>query len=107
MKVLVIPSSGDPRVEELDHSNPNGLLQQLNELVGGYIEVVGVRVRFDAAAYINEDGKMLGLPRNQLATRMLRVSPGDYIVGDAVVFGYDPRSSAEQSVPEDLAEAWL
>lgn len=65
--------------------------EQLSQEVGGYIEAVnyGNQPYF---AYINEEGKLLNLDENHLATELWymsgqRILIGDYIAGDAVFFG--------------------
>ena len=65
--------------------------EQLSKELGGYIEAVnyGDQPYF---AYINEEGKLLNLDENHLATELWymsgqRILIGDYIAGDAVFFG--------------------
>jgi hypothetical protein len=61
----------------------------LSEAVGGYIEIVHLRGKFDGfAMYVNEEGKLNGLPMNDLATSIWEASFGaltDIIVGNAVL----------------------
>jgi hypothetical protein len=61
----------------------------LSEAVGGYIQIVHLRGRFDGfAMYVNEEGKLNGLPMNDLATVVWEKSFGaftDVIVGGAVI----------------------
>ena len=61
-------------------------LEEMQEAVGGYIEVV--RLAFDRLVMIvNEEGKLRGLPYNPAATAIMGVGglPGDYIVGTALL----------------------
>lgn len=62
-------------------------LKQLQEIVGGYIEII--RVIFNGKQcqmIINEEGKLINLPLNLQATKILQASaPNDYIVGTAVI----------------------
>ena len=61
-------------------------LEEMQEAVGGYIEVV--RSAFDRLVMIvNEEGKLRGLPYNPTATAIMGVGglPGDYIVGTALL----------------------
>jgi len=68
-------------------------LEELQELVGGYIERQSCRFEGRARALvINEEGELDGLPRNEKATACFReywqrkgVATADWIVGDAVV----------------------
>lgn len=71
-------------------------LSELQEIVGGLIEIVQVSFRDDPNAeyemcdmIINEDGLGLGLPVNLTATRLMAETYPDYpayIVGPAIVF---------------------
>ena len=73
----------------------NGTTEELNDLaltalqqaVGGSIE--GVRTRDHRLLYINEEGKLLGLPLNVQATVLYRNGAYDPIVGDAVLFTFE------------------
>jgi len=59
-------------------------LEELQELVGGYIEVVKT---LNEIMIINEEGLPLKLPKNEIATMMckdLRIGP-DYIYGNALL----------------------
>lgn len=65
--------------------------EQINKEVGGFIEAVyfGNNPYF---AYINEEGKILDLPENRIATDLWynsgqRILLGDYLAGNAVFFG--------------------
>ena len=60
-------------------------LEELQRYVGGYIEVVVLGSQ--QVMVVNEEGKMMGLQRNDVATDLAktRVLPGDYIAGNAVV----------------------
>ncbi len=85
MKIFVhIPVAGPPVAITADEQHA---LRQLQGLVGGYIE--GVTLRNGHMLYINEEGKLKGLPVNDVATDLARdvLSPWDVIVGDAVLVG--------------------
>ena len=56
-------------------------LDELQELVGGYIELLGVPSK-DRVLVVNEDGRLKGLPFNKNATDLYQ---RDTIVGDAVI----------------------
>jgi hypothetical protein len=60
-------------------------LEELRKLVGGSIELVALST--GDMMLINEEGKLLGLPYNPLATMLAAPSlfPGDYIAGPAVI----------------------
>lgn len=60
-------------------------LEELQKIVGGYIEIVGL---FDnEIMVINEEGKLSDLPINENATELYNEVDGfyDYIVGDVLV----------------------
>ncbi len=60
-------------------------LPELQQIVGGYIEVV--RAADGRLMFLNEDGKRLNLPWNGFATFLVRglIGDDDYIVGDVVL----------------------
>lgn len=62
-------------------------LEELQTLVGGYIETV--RLTSDRVLIINENGKYENLPFNESATALAHacnaIFPSDFIVGDAVL----------------------
>jgi hypothetical protein len=62
-------------------------LQELQGMVGGYIERVELRELGDA--YINEEGKLQGQPYNDVATRLCHlyaaIATNDVIVGPFVL----------------------
>lgn len=78
----------------------------LQEIVGGYIEPVtfGDKSYF---CYCNEEGKMLGLPENVVATKLWydsgqRVLLGDYIAGTVIFFGQVDDEGNDTDFPDEL-----
>ncbi len=64
----------------------DGELQTLQKKVGGYVELVRLSTGIDM--YINEEGKMCGLPVNKIATQLYwhyRDVTDDLIVGDVIL----------------------
>lgn len=59
-------------------------LKEIQTYVGGFVELVYLQ---NGIMIINEEGKLLGLPRNQKATELANFHPDydDYIVGDVVI----------------------
>lgn len=59
--------------------------KELNEIVGGYFELV--QISEDQFMVVNEKGKLNNLPFNEKATDLyrLKLGPYDYIVGDCLV----------------------
>jgi len=60
-------------------------LEELQGYVGGYIELI--YTNRSRQMFINEDGKIEGLPHNSKATLLcnMKLGPWDYIVGPAIV----------------------
>lgn len=93
--IIITPDSTEATVERRDMTAPPSL-PELQELVGGYIELAPMLNHFmtpqglkPCVAFWNEDGRMLKLPRNNMATAIwsesvpeLRSQP---IVGNVVV----------------------
>lgn len=80
MKVLFIPVEGIPVFTVIGDE-----LAEMQKLVGGYIEVVGLgRIRSDLHMVIDEEGKLNNKPVNRFATRLYQ-SSWDVIVGDAFI----------------------
>lgn len=83
--IVILQTDGGIRLRALE-SGDEPTLEQLQTLVGGYIETVpamyGVMV-------INEEGKLFPLPFNANATAMLRADVLDIILGTAVLCQID------------------
>lgn len=81
----------------------NDTLDVYQHLVGGWIEVVhaaGLQ-RYHSLMVVNEEGVLLDLPVNPLASMLY----GEYIVGDVVIVG---RADTEfTDIPDELAEILL
>jgi hypothetical protein len=113
MIALVVPVAG-PLVEvELvpDAGSGRATLTQLQELVGGMIEALPLPdfiAGADAAtAYVNEEGKLVGLEPNMRATDFMVPGVGlfwnDYIAGPFVLCGFDPRTGEHAELPAPVA----
>lgn len=79
---------------------------QISKEVGGYIEAVYFNNN-DYFAYVNEEGKMLNLPENKIATELWynsgrRILLGDYLAGDAVFFGEIDDNGDSTDAPQKL-----
>lgn len=86
LKGLLLPASGEIRELEIDNT-----LEELQKVVGGYIETVDVTT--DVVAIVNEEGRILGLAPNVHW-------PG--IVGDAFLVSVDGDEFA--SIPDDVID---
>lgn len=78
-------------------------LDHLRRLVEGHVKALPGPGREDAAAYVNEEGLLEGLPYNARATRLL----GIQIVGPAVLCGFDAARGDQTPIPADLAHDLL
>ena len=113
MKALVIPEL-DPVFEVDLHTGGDGArLEQLQQLVGGWIEALPVAGCPDTTCYINEEGKFTR-DLNPRATVLLTSTfptllPGDYISGPLVVAGFnpargdDPETGGHTDLPDRVA----
>lgn len=81
----------------------NDTLEVYQHLVGGRIEVVNAAglQRYHSVMVVNEEGVLLDLPVNPLASMLY----GDYIAGDAVVVGTIGPDFTD--IPDELAEILL
>lgn len=81
----------------------NDTLEVYQHLVSGWIEVVhaaGLQ-HYHSAMVVNEEGVLLDLPVNPLASMLY----GEYIAGDVVIVG---RAGPEfTDIPDELAEKLL
>lgn len=98
MSALLVPVEGPVQQLELD-----GSLEQLQRLVGGFIEAVPIPSFIPgserATAYINEEGKFdPECGPNMRATDFfvpgVGIFAGDHIAGPLVLCGFDPDTGA-------------
>jgi hypothetical protein len=63
-------------------------LDELKEIVGGWIEVVALKGSY---MVVNEEGKLMGLPFNLRATTIARqhLNNGDFIVGTVIIVPFE------------------
>lgn len=83
-------------------------LESLQRAVGGYIEAVTDQSG-SWTMYVNEEGKVIGLPVNRSATALAtaagwRGMPGDVLVGPVVFVGPVGEDGEHRSVPAWLAD---
>ena len=102
MKVMVLQTNGS--IEEF---RTEWSLKMAQEIVGGLIEAVSLT---GATMYINEEGKILGLPANDLATQIWHddlykrgcAVGWDVIVGDVLIVGDTDARGNDTSI----SDAW-
>jgi len=75
----------DGRIHDLERAAEKPTLEELHKAVGGYIEVVRIGVR-DTLMVVNEEGRLIGLKLNRLASLLYGFERhGEPIVGPAVL----------------------
>lgn len=87
-------------------------LKGLQKAVGGYVDAIELRHPVTgevATMWINDEGKMNGLPVNEYATVLAIVSGwpgpayGDFVVGTVAITGHDPETG--ETTP--MGEGWM
>jgi hypothetical protein len=96
-KAILINPDEKPRAAEVEG------LDTLQELVGGYIELMRGPIP-GTNTFVNEDGKRMRLPLNRQATALHApyLMGGDVICGPVVIVGIDD----EGDTIDAPAEAW-
>ena len=88
-------------------TNVEDSLKTFQAAVGGLIEAAPIE-REDCSLFVNEEGKIYGLPFNPRGDALWHeLLPGawdrpDWMVGDAVLTGFDPDTGDNADVPADL-----
>ena len=77
----------DESIEVIDLDAPQGSLKVLQDAVDGWVQVVDLAPTL--SIWVNEEGKMNGMPYNGIATAIYqdRFGAVDIIVGNAVLTG--------------------
>lgn len=77
----------DATLKEVQPKNGKDFqLEELQEIVGGYIEIVSqLRTNTGEILVINEEGKLIGLPYNDVASLLYVGFPPDPIVGTVLL----------------------
>lgn len=78
MQALVVQPDGQYEKREL-----SGTIEEVQDIVGGWVEAVRSPFRPGVIALVNEDGRMKHLPRNSVASTVLMVG----MVGPVVLVG--------------------
>lgn len=99
-KAILIPTTGDIRRVDIE------TLKDYQDAVGGYIETVFTASR-SGIIWLNEEGKIYGLPVNHRASNIALIDDSDYIVGNVIVTGTIDRAGNETDIPTELAESLL
>lgn len=99
---IIIPADPTERMKRVT-IEAGKTLPAMHEAVGGFIESLATPEMLgpEAAAYIHDEGKIVGLPSNHRATILFAevLRPGDYIAGNMIVIGCDAAGETV-SIPE-------
>jgi hypothetical protein len=100
MKAIIFDINSGPRVEDIEDG-----LATLQDLVGGYIEAAPTKG--DVTVFINEEGKLMGLPPNLEATFFWwGIAPfmkgHDVLSGTAVIVGPPDSDGNTTPVPDHI-----
>ena len=101
MKVIIIKPFTQPYTKEI-----KGDLRSMQEIVGGYIEVIYPFDDQEIALICNEEGKLEGLTPNRF---LLNRDNGicDYICGDFFLCSAPIRSENFESIPDRLIDKYI
>lgn len=106
MQAAIIPADNTKPIR-FDDVNP---AESLDTLVGGDFQLVGLRP-YSMNMYVNENGKLEGLPTNLRATVLCNwaeaIRADDYINGDAVLLGPINDDEGQFTGLADVQVAWL
>lgn len=103
VKALIVKTSGEVEVRDLDLQQDMAGLRTLQDAVGGYIEGI---VGNGWNGYCNEEGKLLGLPFNRVATALASYAGwtgagADVLCGDVIFFG-NITTTEDEDIHEDV-----
>ena len=103
-KSVIVKANGEIETKNLD------TLASLQDAVGGHIEAIGLSNKNlgHASGYVNEEGKLIGLPINKVATLLWMVVNGykelhDVLVGDVIFTG----EVDEEGNTRDISDAYV
>lgn len=92
MENFIIKTDGSKHVIAPKNGNKFEL-EELQELVGGYIQVIRLNNKDNQCMIVNENGKLYNMAHNDEASIIAHSSKAifdcDYIVGDAVIINYE------------------
>ena len=85
MTDIIYKTNGEV-IETSPKNGTNYTLDELKEIVGGYIEII--HLTNNKIMLINDEGKLINLPHNENATILYRLclDTTDFIVGDVLVY---------------------
>lgn len=97
--------STDGTLSTLDLDAPEGSLKVLQGAVGGYVEAADLTDH--VTMWMNDEGKITGLPRNVAATGLYckNLDVVDVVCGDVVFTGGTDYRGETKGLPEDIEAA--
>lgn len=104
-EVLVINTDGTMKVEKLT-GDPSVDWKLFQETVGGYFERVPL-ANYTQLMWVNEEGKIIGLPHNPLAQKLWDMEWGegtDVVVGNVIITGEDTEEGETSPLPRGELE---
>ena len=101
LTVLLVEPEKKPRVVTIPHT-----LEEMQKLVGGYIESIQPFTDGEVALIANEEGKLQGLPLNRFIFWKDSTEPFDIIAGTFFLVGAPADSEEFESLPEDKIETY-
>jgi Domain of unknown function (DUF3846) len=99
MKALVLTTTGE--IKELDGIS----LQDLQSAVGGWVQAIDLSN--DLTMWLNEEGKLTGLPHNTTAQKLWDKTfwvGSDFVVGDVVLTGGTDEEGVTLPLGDDTAQ---
>ena len=112
---IIIRQNEEMALLHCDHGDSLDL-KTLQEIVEGYIETVPTAMAGEwsheqgvgLTLIINEEGKLLGMPVNRLATDMAYLFFNDVIVGNAILIGATDEGfiGLTKEAAENIVEKW-
>ena len=106
MRGILITANPDATPQEV---HVEGYEEIVAAIGGGLLEMLMPFPRSDLTCYIDEEGKLKGLPVNPVATMMTEavLMPDDCIVGDMLLIGFDASTGEEIDLPEEFSPTRL
>ena len=105
MRTIVLKPGEQGEIVDLPDDMESQVMK-LQEIVGGWIEHVALPHNHNG--FINEEGKLKGLPWNHFATELRRLahrlSPSETIVGPVVIVGPVDSNGDHSSVTDEFIE---
>lgn len=104
-EILIIKTDGTVERETLS-GNGSEQFATIQKAVEGWVERVPLE-DYTLLMWVNEEGKLKGLPHNRLAQQLWDKDWGegsDYIVGNVVITGDDGEEGETGGLPEGVAD---